>query len=222
MTLTSRWIGDIPAIETGSNKPRNIIILAPLFEEANKVRRTLALLLRHLAAADLHAVMPDLPGMGEHPAHLETTTLSDLQDAVAKVAAALRSSGTVIGIASFRAGCLLDDAADVAAHWRFAPESGDRLVRTLMRTEDATQSDETHAFVSGQSVRRDLLDDLSAKPLSSPPLLRTVRLASDRADADLHVPGSPLWRHAEPGEDPALARLLAEDIVTWMRSCAVS
>ena len=49
---------------------------------------------------------------------------------------------------------------------------------------------------------------------------RTVRLDTDPQPADRHVPGTPLWRRAEPGNDPALAVLLADDIADWIARCA--
>ena len=48
---------------------------------------------------------------------------------------------------------------------------------------------------------------------------RTVRLDADPRPADLHISGSPPWRRAEPGNDPALAQQLATDIAQWIRSC---
>ena len=37
------------------------------------------------------------------------------------------------------------------------------------------------------------------------------------APADIKVEGAPLWRRAEPDNDPMLAALLAGDIVDWVR-----
>ena len=48
---------------------------------------------------------------------------------------------------------------------------------------------------------------------------RVVRLEGDSASADLHVAGSPLWRRAEPDNDPALALALADDLADWVRRC---
>ena len=48
---------------------------------------------------------------------------------------------------------------------------------------------------------------------------RVVRLSSDPAPADRHVDASPLWRRAEPGDNPALAELLADDIAAWIAAC---
>ena len=50
-------------------------------------------------------------------------------------------------------------------------------------------------------------------------VLRTVRLDTDPKPADRHVPGTPLWRRAEPDNDPALAAILADDIADWIAAC---
>jgi len=134
----------------------------------------------------------------------------------------LANHGRPILVASFRAACLFDTLPGASANWRFAPEPGDRLVRTLMRTEIQDESSETLIFVNGQWVSRGLVDELSRLPLPDPSRLRTLRLATDRTEADRHVEASPLWRHAEPGEDPALAELLAEDILQWAVTCGIS
>jgi hypothetical protein len=55
--------------------------------------------------------------------------------------------------------------------------------------------------------------------LDDDPPLRTVRLDTDPKPADRHVPGIPLWRRAEPDNDPALAALLADDIADWIATC---
>ena len=49
--------------------------------------------------------------------------------------------------------------------------------------------------------------------------MRTVRLESDAKPADAKLPGSPLWRRAEPDNDIALAMALADDIAAWIRQC---
>ena len=47
--------------------------------------------------------------------------------------------------------------------------------------------------------------------------LRTVRLATDRAEADAKIEGPALWRRSEPGTSAALAEALAADLDEWSR-----
>jgi hypothetical protein len=52
--------------------------------------------------------------------------------------------------------------------------------------------------------------------------LRTVRLASDAAEADHKLPGPALWRRSEPGNSLELADAIALDIEIWVRQCDAS
>lgn len=186
------------------------------------MRRTLALTARVLHRHGVGVALPDLPGMGEHPMGTGDVRSTDVEAALASLGEALTQDQRPLLVASFRAACLFDDLAKASANWRFAPEPGDRLVRTLMRTEMPDESTATHAFVNGQPVSRAFLNDLSAHPLPDLPRVRTLRLSTDKTEADRHVEASPLWRHAEPGEDPALAELLADDILNWAQACGNS
>lgn len=222
MTFETRCLAGLPAFNNLADQRFIVLILQPLFEEANRMRRTLALMARALDRQGVGLVMPDLPGMGEHHIGANRVGISDIETASNLLSDALTSQGRPVLVAGFRAACLFDLLPGASANWRFAPEPGDRLVRTLLRTEMPEESTATHAFINGQLVSRAFLDDMARLPLPNPARLRTLRLATDRAEADHHVEASPLWRHAEPGEDPALAELLAGDILNWAVTCGIS
>lgn len=222
MNFETRWLAGLPAFSNLADQRFIVLILQPLFEEANRMRRTLALMARTLDRQGVGVVMADLPGMGEHPLGANQVGISDIETASNLLCDALTSQGRPVLVAGFRAACLFDSLPGASANWRFSPEPGDRLVRTLLRTEMPEETTETHAFINGQLVSRAFLDDMARLPLPNPARLRTLRLATDRAEADHHVEASPLWRHAEPGEDPSLAELLAEDILNWSLTCGIS
>ncbi len=222
MTFETRWLAGLPTLNNLADQRFTVLILQPLFEEANRMRRTLALMARALDDRGVGVAIPDFPGMGEHPLAADKVAVSDIETASKALCDALANHGRSILVASFRAACLFDTLPGASANWRFAPEPGDRLARTLMRTETPEESNETLIFVNGQLASRAFLDELSRLSLHDPSRLRTLRLATDRAEADRHVEASPLWRHAEPGEDPALAELLAEDILQWAMTCGIS
>lgn len=222
MNFETRWLAGLPAFSNLADQRFIVLILQPLFEEANRMRRTLALMARTLDRQGVGVVMADLPGMGEHPLGANQVGISDIGTASNLLCDALTSQGRPVLVAGFRAACLFDSLPGASANWRFSPEPGDRLVRTLLRTEMPEESTETHAFINGQRVSRAFLDDMARLPLPNPARLRTLRLTTDRAEADRHVEASPLWRHAEPGEDPALAELLAGDILNWAVTCGIS
>ncbi|HWT42435.1 MAG TPA: hypothetical protein VN152_07290, partial [Sphingopyxis sp.] len=101
-----------------------ILIVPPLFEEANRTRRTLVLAMRALATDGFAAWLPDLPGQNESLVPLAHVDLARWQEALAKVAADV--DGPVI-IASVRGGALIDHRAEAAAWWRLAPVGGASL-----------------------------------------------------------------------------------------------
>ena len=106
-----------------------ILFAAPLFEEANRSRRTIVRAMRALAAQGFAAVLPDLPGQNESLVALEAVDLENWQQALAEVAAGI--DGPLV-IASLRGGALIDHRAKAAAWWRLAPTGGASLLRTMM------------------------------------------------------------------------------------------
>lgn len=205
-----------------------VVVAMPLFEEANRVRAFAMTLCRLLADRGVASVLPDLPGQGESLVPLEKTQLPDLWNAFA---AASASVGTPHSVA-IRGGALVTLRATCASSWIFAPVDGAALVRELQRTRDLTQPDAPSLFdvamtapagtiveAAGNRLSSDLLNLLVRAVPARPTPSRLVRLDSDRGEATHKVPGSPLWRRAEPGNDPALAALLADDIVEWIAAC---
>ena len=210
-----------------------VIAAMPLFEEANRTRAFVVTILRALAERGIASALPDLPGTGESLTETEDACLTDWQEAFLSASVALKANhGLVHGLA-VRGGALLDSTARLASRWHFAPAAGDSLVRDMLRTrlaagKESGEEVDTDAIdppgppieLAGNRISRTLLAELGqAMPMTAAPL-RTVRLDTDTQPADRHVAGPPLWRRSEPGNDPALARLLADDIAAWIASCA--
>ena len=107
-----------------------VLIVPPLFEEANRTRRTLVLAMRALAGRGFAAVMPDLPGQNESVVPLVDVDLESWQAALVAVAAAI--DGPLL-VASVRGGALIDHRVKAAGWWRLAPVGGASLLRTLLR-----------------------------------------------------------------------------------------
>lgn len=218
-----------------------VLMALPLLEEANRTRTLGVALLRLLAGTGLAGALPDLPGTGES---LEPTQMLDIMrlrrgyDGV--VAHLRREHPRVYGI-SMRSGALLDVAGAVDGRWHFAPQDGLSLRHDLSRVQQVSTGRSLadngyHASASpspggaaaaGVEIAGNLLspDFLDTLPKYSPAEccdtpLRTVRLATDPAPADLKLSGMAPWRRAEPTADPALAAQLARDIADWVRTCA--
>ena len=132
MSLSYSWRGSEELWPRyGVNLPIQTIIIQPLFEEANRCRRLLVSVMRGLAANGIGSVLPDLPGTGESRTEISEVAFSDWQEALS---AFVETVEPVI-IASLRGGALLDGGLAAKGYWRFAPETGTRIVRDLRRTQ---------------------------------------------------------------------------------------
>jgi alpha-beta hydrolase superfamily lysophospholipase len=184
-----------------------LLFLPPLFEEMNRTRALLAAAMRALAAQGFQCWLPDLPGTGESERALEDVSWQDWRDAAAAAIAAAQAVASV----SLRGGALLDEAAP--ARWRFAPAAGASLARDLARAGLMTEGG------GGYAPSESLLAALAGSEPAAGGKMRTVRLATDRAAADLQLEGPPLWRRAEPQTSHELAEAMASDISQWVRAC---
>ena len=193
-----------------------VIAAHGLFEEANRTRAFTVAILRALAERGIASVLPDLPGTGESLVATADARLGHWRDAYVAAAA---SAGAHFSIA-IRGGALVDGG--LRNRWHLAPAEGAKLVRDLVRTQQAAGGSVDIALpgppvtLAGNAIARELLDELGRAAASD---ARTVRLDSDPAPADRKLAGAPLWRRAEPGNDPELAAALAADIADWVHAC---
>jgi pimeloyl-ACP methyl ester carboxylesterase len=204
-----------------------ILFIPPLFDEGNRLRRTLVLTMRALAARGHECWLPDLPGQNDSLVPTEAATLTSWRDALATV---VRSSARPVVTAAWRAGALLDMVPSVAARWRMAPSSGASVLRTLARTRVAGEKEAGREIsldalmaqmraatteVAGNRLSPAMVAELEAAVVADAPPLRTVAVGN----GTYAVPGSALWLRAEPGEDRAMAEAMAADIAAWAQSC---
>lgn len=182
-----------------------LLFLPALFEEMNRTRALLAAVMRVLAADGYGCWLPDLPGTGESERTLEEVSWDDWSEAAAAAARTVRPEASV----SLRGGALLDGA--VERRWRMAPASGASLARDLARAGLMTEGS------GGYAPSAALLDGLEKAEPAPGGQVRTLRLATDRADADLKLEGPPLWRRAEPQTSSELAAAMAFDLLQWVR-----
>lgn len=201
----------------GEGNPQ-VLIVPPLFDEMNRMRRTLVLAMHALATRGIASALMDLPGANESLALLEDQSLESWRGAVSAAAAAIDP----VCIAAVRGGCLIDDGAEAPHRWRLSPAKGSSLLKTLLRTRIAGDRE------NGRNVTA---AELMALAETGPIELAGNRLGPDMTEqlegalpADLPgrevkpgtgegcISGSALWLRAEPGEDVAMAEAIAADI----------
>lgn len=197
-----------PWLQFGENHRLQILVIEPFFEESNRCRRLIAEVMRGLDRGGVGSWLASLPGTGESTVDIADVRLTDWQAAVAGYAPSM--------VASFRGGALVDGAATQGI-WRFSPETGDRIVRDLKR---ATLTSADSTLYAGHALSPAFLSEIKGASLPPHANIRTVRLETEAADADLKIAGAPLWRRAEPGEDPALAGVIVSDLLDWAKTCA--
>jgi hypothetical protein len=206
-------------LRTGINHPLQVVMVPPIFEEANRMRRIIVQVMRALDGLGIGSVFPDLPGMNESTQRLADVSMPDWREALGACVAMVQ--GNTIS-AAFRGGALIDDAAQCSAAWRCAPETGQRVARDLMRTNPGVKPIGDHIVLAGNTMHTKLLDAIAAAAPAPHPKLRTVRLATDAAPCDAQIGGSPVWRRSEPGDDDALVTAITSDLSTWAETCAAS
>jgi hypothetical protein len=184
-----------------------LLFLPPLFEEMNRTRALIATVMGLLAGEGLGCFLPDLPGTGESERALGQVSWQDWRDSSE---AAFAASGAAVSV-SLRGGALLDEASPV--RWRLAPATGASLARDLSRAGLMTEGG------GGYAPSPDLLEALGSAEPPAGKKVRTLRLSTDRGEADLKLDGPPLWRRAEPQNSSELAEAMALDILQWVRSC---
>ena len=183
-------------------RKNRVLIVPALFDEANKLRRFTIELMRALDRAGIDSFLPDLPGTNDSLANLSEQTLAGWR-AAAQCAAEHVSATHIL---SLRGGALL--APSQLPGWRYAPITGAKLLRALLRTEvvaareagiELTSDDllpsgaQNGVTLAGWSLGTAMLAELQSEDL----LQAETQVTIDRSA----LPGSPLWLRAEPDED---------------------
>ena len=206
-----------------------VVVAMPLFEEANRTRAFAVTILRALAERGIAGALPDLPGQGESLLPTHATDLAKLRAGFAAAVAGLDGPAFAFAI---RSGALLDADAAVAGRYHLSPMAGADLRRELVRARQASSREAGEAFdpatlntatepveLAGNLIAPAFLAEL-ATATPSTDATRTVRLETEAKPADAKLPGSPLWRRAEPDNDPEFAARIADDIAQWLATCA--
>ena len=207
----------------GTANSRRILIIPPLFDEMNRMRRVLASAMRDLAGRDVSSVLIDLPGCNESVAKLEVQSLDSWLDAVAACADQL----SVTHIASIRGGTLVDGTHPDLPHWRLATVKGASLLKTMIRTRIAGEKEAGNSIGEAELIMRAKAAPIElAGNLLGPDMVAQLAIAEPLALANLterklgeDIAGSPLWLRAEPQDDALFAANIAADLDHWSASC---
>ncbi|MEP0190872.1 MAG: hypothetical protein ABJP70_09625 [Erythrobacter sp.] len=200
-------------------RENRVLILPAWFDEANKLRRFTIETMRLLNEAGIDTVLPDLPGCNESLAPLGERTIASWRDAVE----AAQAKFAPTHILSIRAGALL--APDGLPGWRYAPQTGAKLLRAMMRARivaarEAGRAETTEGLFEQARAKGLILGGwpLGAAMIAELENAEPLPSASQRDVAASELGSSGLWLRAEPDEDAdqsqALTQIIAADVGT--------
>jgi hypothetical protein len=216
--MTSSWPstagGKELALIFDRERPKRLLVIPALFDEANKLRHFTVEMMRLLDGSGMDSFLPDLPGQNESLAPLRDQTLESWRDEALTAAQFFRATH----ILTIRAGALL--APQYLPGWRYAPIGGTTLLRSMLRArvlaskETGRQEDREALLAEGRTSGLELAGyDLGAAMIAGletaePPLAEAqVPIAQE------DIGGAGLWLRAEPGHDPEQSAMLAHAIV---------
>lgn len=189
-----------------------ILIVPPLFDEANRMRRLLIETMRLLDAARIDCILPDLPGTNESPQNLDRMSLQGWYQSM--ISAATHFGAT--GVLAVRGGGLV---APALPGWLYAPTSGTAILRQMMRMRILAAReagrDESSADLLEQGRATGL--DLAGYPLPAEMvagLQDAVPPTTLKAIHQSDIGGTSLWLRAEPDHDANQAEALARVIIS--------
>lgn len=205
------------AVLSGPSTGPRLLIIPALFDEGHRMRRLCIDVMRRLAAADIGAVLPDLPGTNESQVELAALTLADW-------AAATRSAANhfkATHLLAVRGGGLIGPPG--LPGWRYGAVSGASQLRTMLRarviagreagrhesSEDLLQEAQERGLeLAGYRLGAGMIQQLQAA---------VPEPALPEIDQNL-LAGRPLWLRSEPDADPAQADALAAYVLMAVRA----
>ena len=208
--------GEEYALACDSGRALRLLIIPALFEEANRLRRFCAEVMRRLDRGGIDSFVPDFPGTNESLRPLGDQDAETWRASMTAAAGHFRATHVL----ALRGGCLFTPAGLPA--WHYAPVKGANILRAMIRArilasreagldekrEALTETAQDHGIVlAGHALGPALFRDLEAfAPDPAVPIITQEQLG-----------GSGLWLRAEPDEDGAQADALAALLVEGMR-----
>lgn len=205
------------ALAFDRGRPRRLLVIPALFDEANRMRRLTVEVMRRLDNADIDSFLPDLPGCNESRQPLDRQTPESWRAAMEDAA----SHFAATHVLAIRGGALVAPT-DLPA-WHYAPVTGAAILRQQVRARIVTAREagrtETQDAVSQAALAEGI--ELSGYRLGSEffrqfqSLVPVVGAHEIGQDA---IGGGGLWLRAEPGEDRAQADALAAVLAIGIRA----
>lgn len=198
-------------------RSKRLLVIAPLFDEANKFRHQAFQIMRRLDAQAIDCFLPDLPGCNESLALHGEQSIARWREAIAAAATHFRASHVL----AIRSGAWL--VPEGWAGWAYAPAKPGQILRGMLRARtlaarEAGRSESADTLLAegrergldlaGWSLGAELVRELDAGAVAPSEALTVIEQAE--------VGGKPLWLRAENDVDPAQADALAAIVAAGM------
>lgn len=207
------------ALAFDKGRAQRLMMLPPLFDEANKFRRQATEIMRRLDDRGIDCFLPDLPGWNESTAPFDQQSLIGWQTATNAAAVHFRATH----VFAVRASCTL--APDETPALLYAAQLPARQLRSLIRArmiasreagapetsdEIAIKGHSGGVTLAGWPISPAMFADL--ENMNMPENAIFTALSHDE------IGGSPFWLWAEPGFNAEQADALASAIANWMHT----
>lgn len=201
--------GEETALSFHKGRAKRVLIVPPLFDEANKLRHQLFEIARLLDESGIDTALPDLPGCNESLAPFPAQTLGHWRASVATAAAHFGSTH----VFAVRSGCWL--VPEGMEGWLYAPAKPKQVLRSMIRARvlaarEAGREESADTLtergraegltLAGWELGAHLLQELETAEAVTPPGYSVIEQAA--------VGGKPLWLRAENDHDADQAQAL--------------
>lgn len=203
-------MGEEMALAFDQNRSLRLLVIPPLFEEANKFRHQLFEIMRRMDLRGVDCFLPDLPGCNESTAPVRYQTLAGWRAATEAASNHFRATH----ILAIRSGAWL--APQILPGWLYAPAKPKQVLRSLIRARTLA-SKEAGREETGET----LLDMARSEGIELAGWELDARLVRELEQAEFapgpdhviieqaDIGGKPLWLRAENDDDPEQADALA-------------
>lgn len=204
------------ALSCDRGRERRLLIVPPLFDEANRMRRMLVDCMRLLDSGGVDTFLPDLPGCNESLQHFEAQSLHGWRSAMQIAARHFRASDVL----AVRGGALVFPNA--LPGWALEPVKGATILRQLIRarviaSREAGNLEDSAALLDlGRAEGLELAGWQCGASLIAGLENALPPIEGHHLIAQSQLGGGSLWLRAEPTAAPeqsaALARIILSEI----------
>ncbi|MGV3510569.1 MAG: hypothetical protein ACO1OX_01060 [Novosphingobium sp.] len=202
------------ALALDRDRKRRLLIVPPLFDEANRMRRMLVDTMRLLDDAGIDTFLPDLPGCNESLQRFEAQSLHGWRSAMQLAAGHFRATHVL----AVRGGALV--FPNMLPGWALEPAKGATILRQMIRArtiaarEVGVQEDSAALLERGRTEGLELAGWPCGASLIAGLETALPQVEGHHLVTQGQLGGGGLWLRAEPAAAPEQSAALARTILS--------